>query len=232
MDQISLAASKRNRIGKKVRFLRREGKLPAILYGKSLEKPIAVTMDLVETSKALRLASASSLFLIDVDGEEHTALVRDFQIDFLRGDLQHVDFLVVSLTETVRASVTVLIEGEAPIIKSEGGFLVTGVEQIEVESLPQNLPGHFRVDVSAFENFGDALYVRDLAIPADVSILTDLDELIVVASAPVEEMIEEEVVEEGELLEGEELPEGEELAEGEEAADGEGEGAEAASEEE
>lgn len=212
MEQITLNASGRNRIGKKVVLLRKEGKLPAILYGKSLEKPLPVTLDAAETSKALREISSSSLIKINVDGEEHTTLVRDFQVDVLRGDLQHVDFLVVSLTEKVRASVSVVLENEAPIIKDEGGLLVTGIEHVEVESLPQNLPEHFLVDVSVLENFGDAIYVRDLLVPEDVTVLADPEELLVVATAPAQEEIEEEVPE-AELEEGEEPAEGEEAAE-------------------
>lgn len=215
MDRITLKATKRNRIGKEVKHLRLEGKIPAILYGKSMKTPIPVTMDGSETSKALKQISSSTLITIDVEGEEHMTLVRDFQVNPLRGELQHVDFLVVSLTETVRAYVSIVIEGEAPIIMEEGGLLVTGFEQIEVESLPQDLPSHLSIDVTGLTSFGDTLYVRDLNIPPGVEILTDLDELLIVATAPQEEVIEEPV-EEDELLEGEELEEGEE---GEEAGE-------------
>lgn len=225
MDQIKLEATKRNRIGKQVKQVRREGKLPAILYGKTVKQPIPITLDGLETAKVLRHASSSSLIVINVDGEEHTTLVRDFQVDPLRGDLQHVDFLVVSLTETVRANVSISLDGEAPVVESEGGLLVTAAENVEVESLPQDLPQRLHLDVSVLENFGDALYVRDLVVPANVTILSDPDELLVVATAPQEELVEEEVVEEGELLEGEEaeLAEGEAPAEGEAAAEAGGE---------
>jgi large subunit ribosomal protein L25 len=225
MDQIILEASMRSRFGKKVAPLRREGKLPAILYGKSIKKPIPVTLNGAQTEKVLRTASSSSLIVVNVDGEEHTTLVRDFQIDYVRGTLQHVDFLVVSLTEKVRASVAVVVEGIAPIIEEEGGLLVSGTEQVEVESLPQNLPERFLVDVSVLESFGSSLHVRDLVIPEDVTVLTDLDELLVVATAPALEEIEEEVLDD-------ELEEGEEGAEGEEGEDtGDSPAAEASGEE-
>lgn len=202
MDQIKLSAARRNRFGKKVAQLRREEKLPAILYGKSIDKPIAVTLDLAETSKALREASQSTLITVDIEGEELTTLVRDYQIDFVRGTLQHVDFLVVSLTETVRANVAVVVEGEAPIILEEGGLLVTGLESVEVESLPQNLPERFLVDVTSLTSFGSTLQVKDLDVPADVTILSDPEELLVVATAPAVEEIEEPLVDEDELEEG------------------------------
>ena len=218
MDKIVLSASARNRIGKKVKFLRREGKLPAILYGKSMETPIPVTMDNAETSKIMRQISSSTLVTINVDGEEHMTLVRDFQVDPIYGTLQHVDFLVVSMSEKVSTMITVQVEGVAPIIEAEGGLLVTGMEQIEIQALPQDLPGHLSIDVSGLEAFGDTLYVRDVHLPAGVELLTDPDELLIVATAPQDEVIEVEVDEDAELLEGEERPEGEE-GEAEEAAD-------------
>ena len=226
MEKIVLSASARNRIGKKVKFLRREGKLPAILYGKSMDNPIPVTMDNAETSKIMRQISSSTLVTIDVDGEEHMTLVRDFQVDPIYGTLQHVDFLVVSMSEKVSTMITVQVEGVAPIIEAEGGLLVTGMEQIEIQALPQDLPGHLSIDVSGLVAFGDTLYVRDVHLPSGVELLTDPDELLIVATAPQDEVIEVEVDEDAELLEGEELPEGEEV-EGEE-----GEAEEAAGDEE
>lgn len=187
MERFTLKASKRDVVGKKVAQLRRAGKLPAVLYGRHVDKPIAVTLDLRETSKVLKRINYSSLVLIDLDGEEHNVLVRDFQVDAILRELTHVDFLVVSLTETVRAEVTVVLEGKAPVIANLGGLLVNGLEHVEVEALPQDLPERFRVDVSRLENFGEGIFVRDLVVPANVTVLSDADELIVVASAPVTE---------------------------------------------
>lgn len=191
MERFTLQATRRTLTGKKVNRLRLEGKTPAILYGRTLKEPIPVTMDRVELSKVLRKSSYSSLITVSVDGEEHSTLVRDFETDKLKGDLIHVDFLVVSLTEKVRAEVRVIMEGKAPVVANAGGLLVTGLERIEVESLPQDLPAHFVVDVSNLENFGDAVFVRDLTVPENVTILSNADELLVVATAPVAELVEE-----------------------------------------
>ncbi len=191
MERYTLEATRRTLTGKKVAQLRREGKLPAVLYGRSMKAPIPVTFDSSQASKALRHITYSSLILVKLEGEEHNTLVRDFQIDTLRGDLTHVDFLVVSLTEKVKAEVGILMEGKAPVIANLGGLLVPGLERVDVEALPQDLPEHFTVDVSNLANFGDALFVRDLIVPANVIVLTDPDELLVVASAPVAEIVEE-----------------------------------------
>lgn len=193
MERYTLQANRRTLTGKKVGQLRRQGKLPAVLYGRSMKEPIPVTLDRSETSKALRHITYSSLILVNLDGEEHNTLVRDFQIDTLRGDLTHVDFLVVSLTEKVKAEVGIVMDGKAPVIANLGGLLVPGLERVEVESLPQDLPEHFTVDVSNLANFGDAIFVRDLIVPENVTVLTNPDELLVVASAPVAEIVEEAV---------------------------------------
>ena len=216
MERYTLQASRRTTTGKKVSRLRREGKLPAVLYGRSLKEPMPVSLDRIETSKALKKISYSTLVLVNVDGDEHNALVRDFQIDKLRGDLTHVDLLVVSLTEKVRAEVRVLLEGKAPVIANFGGLLVTGLERVEVESLPQDLPEHFTINVSGLENFGDALHVRDLEVPPNVTVLVDEDELLVVAAAPVAEMVEE-VAPTAAVAEGEAAPAEGAPAEGEAA---------------
>lgn len=185
MARVSLKASRRDVVGKKVSKLRREGKLPAVLYGNKVEKPIALTLDRGDTSKLFKRINYSTLVQIDLDGEEHNALVRDFQVDAILRELTHVDFLAVSLTETVRAEIRVVLEGKAPVISNLGGLLVNGLEYVEVEALPQDLPDHFLVDVSALENFGDGIFVRDLVVPANVNVISDADELLVVATAPV-----------------------------------------------
>src|SRR3972149_50329 len=120
MERLTLQATRREQTGKKVQQLRRAGKLPAVLYGRSLKQPVPVTLDRIEASKALRKIGYSTLILVNLDGEEHNTLVRDFQVDVIRGDLTHVDFLVVSLTEKVRAEVSIVVEGKAPVIANLG----------------------------------------------------------------------------------------------------------------
>ncbi|HKY79507.1 MAG TPA: 50S ribosomal protein L25 [Anaerolineales bacterium] len=220
MERLTIQATRRSVTGKKVKKLRATGFTPAVLYGRSLKEPIPVAMERTELSKLLRKSSYSSLITVNVEGEEHNTLVRDFQIDRLRGDLTHVDFLVVSLTEKVRAEVRVILEGRAPAVVTAGGLLVPGLERIAVESLPNDLPEHFVVDVSNLVEFGDAIFVRDLAVTENVTILSDMDGLIVVAAAPVTEIVEE-VAAVAEVVPGAEgAVAAEGVAEGEAAAPG------------
>jgi large subunit ribosomal protein L25 len=110
-----------------------------------------------------------------------------------------MDFLAVSLKEKVRTLVNVFVEGVAPAIQAMGAVIVTGADQIEVEALPQELPESFVVDVSVLESIGDGIYVRDLVMPEGVECLSEPEEMLVVATAPVLEEEEEEEVEEEEL---------------------------------
>jgi large subunit ribosomal protein L25 len=199
MEQEFLFQAKtRSVIGKQVKALRRGGELPAILYGHHIN-PIPISLDYRDTVRVLPGVSSSQLIEVEVDGERHTALVREKQHDPVSGALLHVDFQVVSLTERLRAMVRIMLEGEAPAVKNFNGIVVTGQEELEVECLPGNLPNHLVVDITRLEEIGDAIYVRDIEIPPDVEVLTDLNELVVLITAqeaePEPEEVEVEVTE-------------------------------------
>ncbi len=204
MDKIVLEATKRNKIGKQVRALRRQGKLPAVIYGKDVES-LPISLDFLEASKILQSVSGTTLVTIDVEGEEYAALVRERQRDVLLRDLLHVDFLAVSLTETVRAQSRISIVGVAPAIKAQNAVITQVMESLEIEALPTDLMELVEVDVSGLESIGDTVLVKDIPLPTGVNVIDDPDSTVAVASAPeileVEE--EEEEEEELELVEGE-----------------------------
>jgi large subunit ribosomal protein L25 len=216
MEKVVIEASERKVTGKQVRALRREGKLPGVLYGHNF-KSLAISMDLREASKALASVSSSSIINIHVDGKEHSALVREKQRDYIRGTLKHVDFQVVSLTEKLRTKVGIVLVGLSPAVKDLNGIVVTNLDELEVECLPQYLPEKITVDISKLAKIGDGFYVRDVDIDKNVEVLTHPDEMIVVvslikteeepvAAAAVEAAAEEpEVIEKGKKVE--EVPE-------------------------
>jgi large subunit ribosomal protein L25 len=201
MEEIIINADRRQIIGKHVKTLRREGKLPAVVYGKNLDS-IPITLDYRESSRILDKLSPSALVLLKVDDEDHYTLVREKQRNPILGSIRHVDFEAVSLTETVRSNVNVRLIGEAPAVEDYLGILVTSLEQLEVESLPRALPDIIEVDVSVLKEIGDSLTVKDLVMPEGVEVLHEPDEVIVVVTAPVMEP-EEEVEEVEEVEEGE-----------------------------
>lgn len=194
MEEIVFNAKDRKVIGKQVRALRREGRLPAVLYGHHIGS-LPISLDFHEASMVLPTISSSHLINISVDGgEQHTALVREKQRHPVTGQLIHVDFLAVSLTEKLRAMVRLELVGTAPAIRDFDGVLVSGYEEIEVECLPGDLPERINVDITGLMKIGDSIHVRDLKISDSVQVLTDSDEMVVIVTAPAV-AVQEEVVE-------------------------------------
>lgn len=202
MEEIVLQAKQRNVIGKQVKALRREGGLPAILYG-SID-PLPITLDAHDAERVLQSVTSSHLIIIKVDDSQHSVLVRERQRNPLTGHLIHVDFQVVSLTEKLRASVLLDLVGDAPAVKDHSGVLVTGLEALDVECFPQDLPERITVDLSILREIGDAIYVRDLNIPDDVEVFADKEEMVILVTAPEAEPVEEEEEEEEGIFEVEE----------------------------
>ena len=192
MEKIVLEANPRNVIGKQVKALRREGKLPAVIYGHGVE-PTAITLDAREANRVLSSVGASTLITIDLDGEEYSVLVRDRQHHVLQRYLLHVDFQALSMTETVRASVSVVLgDEEAPAVGAYGAMIITGIESLEIECLPSDLIDRVVVDVTGLENIGDSILVKDLPVPDGVTILDDPETMVVVAAALTVSETEEE----------------------------------------
>lgn len=191
MEKTIIEATRRTVIGKKVGALRREGKLPGVIYGHNVE-PTPILMDLREASRTLASLSQSHIVTIVLEGAEHATLVREKQKDYILNILKHVDFQVVSLSEKIRTMVTVDIVGTSPAVKNFNGVVVTEISEVEVEALPQNLPERFVVDISKLENIGDAIYIKDLEVPANVDLLKEASEVIVVITGGAEEITEDE----------------------------------------
>jgi large subunit ribosomal protein L25 len=203
MDKVVINAVKRSVKGKQVGALRREGKLPGVIYGHKVDS-IAILMELKESTRVLNVATSSSIVLINLEGVEYSTLIREKQRDYLKNRFIHVDFQAVSQTEKIKAKVNVEIVGLAPAVKDFSGVVVEGLPAVEVEALPKDLPERFIVDISGLKAIGDSIFVKDVPIPAGVEVLDDMDEMIVMITAPQAEEIEvvtEEVTDEPEVIE-------------------------------
>jgi large subunit ribosomal protein L25 len=205
MERVVLQATKREILGKKVGALRRAGKLPAVLYGHRIEST-PIMLDAREATLRLSHLTTSSLVMIDLEGTEYPALVREKQRDYLKNRLLHLDFQVISMTEKVTTKVGIELTGTAPAVKAFNAVIVTVLNELEIECMPQELPARVVIDISGLTEVGAALHVRDVVISDQVKILDDPDETIVVASATREEkaVVEEAAVEEEAAPEGSE----------------------------
>ena len=187
MEKVIIKAEKRDVIGKQVKAMRRAGKLPAVIYGRHTD-PINVSLDAHSASLLLGRLTSSSLVTIDLGGKEYPALVREKQRDYIKNRLLHVDFLTVSLTETLRASVAVNLVGVSTAVKDYNAVLVTNLQSLEVECLPADLPERIDIDIAVLARPGDGIRVRDVQVSDKVRLLDDPDTMVAVATfAKVEE---------------------------------------------
>ena len=186
MEKVILQASKRDVTGKQVKALRREGKLPAVIYGRHLE-PISIIMEAHTASMALSKLTSSSLVTIDVDGAEYPALVRERQRDYIKGTLTHIDFLAVDMNEKIRTSVGLAFVGVSGAVKDYNGILVHNLERLEVECFPGDLPERINVDIAMLKQIGDLIRVRDVVVSDKIRILGDPEETIAVVTIIKEE---------------------------------------------
>lgn len=191
MDRLELKAEPRSVLGKKVRFLRRDGFVPANVYGHA--DSLAIQVGIRESERILARAGKTRLISLSTDGDEPTTvLVKDFQRHPIKGALLHIDFYRVAMTERLRVDAPIRLIGEAPGVKLRSGTLLQQLSTLSVESLPADLPESIEVDISGLEELDTAVLVRDLQAPPGVTILADPDEMIVRLLSPkVEEVVEE-----------------------------------------
>ncbi len=198
MTKITLKSEKREIFGRKVSRLRKQGKIPANIFGKKI-KSESITVDSKEFTSVFEKAGETQI--IDLGGK--SVLVSNIQIDPVSDEYIHIDFRQVDLTEKISAKVPVEVIGESPAEKQNLGTVVQQIDEIEVEALPSNLPEKIIVDSSVLVEVDQAIYVKDLKVDKKVEIKTDLESIVVKVEPPTKE----EVIEVAPVpAEGEEAP--------------------------
>jgi len=190
MEKILLKATKRNVTGKQVKALRRAGELPAVIYGRHVE-PIVISLDAHSTELVFAKLTSSTLVTIDVEGQEYAALVREKQRNFIKGNLTHVDFLALDLTEMIRTKVRLTFTGVSSAVKDFSAVLVHRMEAFEVECLPVNLPERINVDISSLKEIGNSIRVSEIPLPENITVLDDAEDIVIIATLAKEEAPEE-----------------------------------------
>lgn len=228
MDRLSLHAEERQILGKKVKTLRKDGKLPGHVFGKGLEGE-AVSVDAKDFLHTFNLAGETGLIDLKVGAEKvRPVLVREVQYDPVSGKPIHIDFYQVNLSEKVKVPVPLELVGEQPESVHLGEAIVLQtLNEIEVEALPTNLVEKIEVDITVLKNIDDAITVSQLNYDPQKLTLHADPEAIVVKLAPavtaeMEKLLEEEAAEQA-AAQAEVTEEGAAPAEGEEAAAAEGE---------
>lgn len=191
MERAELQANKREVLGKKVRFLRRRGIVPANVYGHAVPSE-ALQVEARVMNEVLRRAGMTQLINLQIQGgRPRPVLVRSLQRNPRTGEVLHVDFYQVSMREKLRLNVPVVIIGDAPALKNTDGILVRNLDAIEVEALPGDLPPTIEVDVSHLNDIGESVTVGELRAPDGVTILANAEDPVVTIAPPMAEELEE-----------------------------------------
>lgn len=215
METIIIQADVRDTFGKKLSASRKDGKVPGVVYGNQKDNQ-AVFVNAHDFERAFHQAGYSTIVELKVDGgDKENVLIHEVDLNPLNGDIRHVDFYRINMNKAIRTEVPLHFVGEAPAVFQQEGSLFKNIEEVEVETLPANLPPQIEVDISGLDDFAKTIHVSDLKVADGVEILTDMEQLICKVEPPRSEeelaALEEEV--------GDAIPEGAE--EGEESAEGE-----------
>jgi large subunit ribosomal protein L25 len=187
---VSLKLEPRAGIGEHLRALRRQGRLPAIVYGHNVD-PVTVVVDGRDFLKAFQKVGRNQLVDLQI-GEEpvRKALIREVQRNPRDGELLHVDFYQVNLKEKIESDVPLEFEGEVELVAKGEADLQHGLHALKVECLPTDLPPVITVDISSLKEIDDEIRVKDLKLPPGVEVLDEPDDLIVKIAAHREEVEE------------------------------------------
>lgn len=208
MQKQSIKAEKRKVIGRKVKTLRREGILPANIYGKKI-KSEAVRVNIKDFAEVFSKVGETGLIELVLEGKKRPVLIHNVQTDPITDMAVHADFFQVDLKEKVTAQIPVELTGESSTEKEGKGTVVQYIDEIEVEALPTDLLEKFEIDLTVLKEVDDAVKVEDLKVEkSKVDIKNEPDQIIVKVEPPRKE--EEEVKPEPEEGEGEETPSEEE----------------------
>lgn len=218
---MQIKATKREKVGKSVSGLRRQGFIPGVVYGRSLDN-LNLALDLKEFLKVYAQAGHSSVIDLEIEGEKESlkVLIADVQEEPIKNSLIHVDFHKIDLSQKVSAGIPLKFTGGSPAVRSGAAILLTLLSEIEVEALPLDLPHDLRVDISHLETIGQGVTIRQLPIDhSKVKVLEHRDDDLVIKldyAVQIEKEEEVKTVEDIEVLKERKEEEG---AEGEEGTE-------------
>ena len=204
MEVIKIDTTERNVFGKKNRALRRQGIVPVHVYG--LNKPsLSLQIDLLTLTNTLRSAGRTTPVTLKIQEEEAVTLVRDVAHHPVSGNIQHVDFLRVDVSQLVNAPVPIVLFGQelAPGTTGGAGIVTQGLYEITVRAKPFDVPSEIKVDCSVLDSLESSIMATDLKLPPNVELVSTDDERIAWIQPPRVEEVVEPVIEMGEEEEGE-----------------------------
>jgi large subunit ribosomal protein L25 len=198
---MKFAVAPRTARGKALKGLRKADQLPGIVYANHMDKPILIQCKRQEFVKFYKDGGRSTVLSLSGDGINEDVLVQDVQIDPVTHEAIHVDFIGIQKGQSISTEVSVIMIGKAPVVTSADIKVQLLRDTIEISAKPKDLPHDIKVDISGIENTDDVIQVKDLDIPAGVTVDTDEDIAVVRVIIARGEVEEEPEVLEGELNE-------------------------------
>lgn len=210
MEELTLTAENRRVLGKRNRFLRRQGITPAHIFGHGIES-LALQCDTTELKKVISHAGETRLINLKIKGnrQPRNVFIREVQTDVFGKQLLHVDFYQVKMGEKIEVDVPIVIVGESPLMKDKNRMVSHGITELSIECTPDKVPPQIEVDISNLVELDQSIDVKDIVLDPDITINDDPEQLIVKITEVMVVEEEEEVAEEEEVVEGEEAAEGE-----------------------
>ena len=179
MRHFQLSANTRSVLGNSVRKLRKQGLLPAVLYGQNFNS-LPIQIDKKTFLKLYKQVGKTNVIDLSVDSQTLPVIVQDLDIDPVFGDVRHVDFLVVNLKQKVKVTVPIQYIGTPIGVKQLGAVLTVNLDELEIEVLPEKIPDFITVDVTNLTNIHDSISVADLLqVAQDYEILNDPETILV-----------------------------------------------------
>lgn len=184
-ERVVIQAAQRTVLGKKVAQLRRNGRLPANVYGKGIESQ-AVDIDAREFSRTIKAAGLRAMIQLSVAGEASPryVILRGIERKGGTGEPIHVDFFQVDPNIPIQANVPLRLTGEAPAVRDLAGTLLPGIDVVAVRCKPLDIPDSVSVDLGVLKSFDVSLTVADIESPPGVEILTDPGVVVATVNAP------------------------------------------------
>lgn len=209
-EKEKLVVVERTVIGKQVKALRNEGKLPLVIYGKD-RKPKALVTDAHDFTLLYKRAGHNTVINLEIQKEDDSkekknALIHEVVVDPVKGTLLHADLIQIKMNEKITTSVPLSFVGNSPAVADLSGSLITSIDEVEIECLPGDLPHDIEVSIDALVDFDSVIHVSDIVLPQGVELKTDPEASVAHVEAPRsdEEMEElDEAVSEGEMPESE-----------------------------
>ena len=219
MEELTLSVDKREVLGKKTRFLRRQGITPVHVFGHGIES-LSLQCGTAELKQIIAYAGETRLIKLQIEGEKESknVFIKEVQRDPFGKELFHVDFYQVKMGEKMQVAVPIVLVGESPALKGKGRMMSHGITELSIECTPDKVPPQIEVDITILEELEQSIHVKDIVIDPDIVVHDDPEQLIAKISEVM--VVEEEpvVAEEEEGVEGEEVGEGEGAPKAEEGA--------------